>query len=149
MNHLRHLTLVWLFLAIPFAAAGAKGQETDNAWAKIISGLLTPEQSKKGLDFQEHAAVNPDSILSYAALDLGSKLSLIMIQDKYGKPSKTEDYKVEDGGKILTRKEYHYPPIYFVADKDSDDVFLISAPKRLWSRPGILENAKAALKKQP
>ena len=147
MTHLRYLGLVWLFVAAPFAAAGDKGKATDNTWAKIISGLLTPEQSKKGLQLQENAAVKPDTILSYAAKELGAKLSLKMIQEKYGKPSKTEEYKVKDGNKILTRKEYHYPPIYFVADKDSDEVFLISAPKRLWSGPGILENAKAALKK--
>jgi hypothetical protein len=147
MTHLRHLTLVWLFLVVPFAAAGDKGKATDNTWAKIISELLTPEQSKKGLDFQQNAAVKPDTMLSYAAKDLGAKLSLRIIQEKYGKPSKTEEYRVKDGDKILTRKEYHYPPIYFVAEKDSDDVFLIGAPKRLWSGPGILENARAALKK--
>jgi hypothetical protein len=147
MTHLRQLALFWLFLAVPFAAAGDKGKATDNTWAKIISELLTSEQSKKGLEFQENAIVKPDTILSYAAKDLGAKLSLKMIHENYGKPSKTEEYMVKDGGKILTRMEYHYPPIYLVADKDSDDVFLISAPKRLWSGPGIVENAKAALKK--
>jgi hypothetical protein len=51
------------------------------------------------------------------------------------------------GDKVISRVEYHYPPIYFVADKGDDNVFLISAPKRLWGGVGILENAKAALKK--
>ena len=147
MIHLHHLALVCLLLAVPLDAAGDKDKATDTTWAKIITGLLTPEQSKKGLELQKNAAVKPDTVLSYAAKDLGAKLSLKMIQEKYGKPSKTEEYRVKDGDKILTRKEYHYPPIYFVADKDSDDVFLISAPKRLWSGPGILENARAALKK--
>jgi hypothetical protein len=147
MTKLRYLPLLWLLLAVPFAAAGEKGKATDNTWAKIISGLLGPEQGKKGIEFQEKAIVKPDSTLSYAAKDLGAKLSLKMIQEKYGKPSKTEEYRIKDGSKILTRKEYHYPPIYFVAEKDSDEVFLISAPKCIWSRPGILENARAALKK--
>jgi hypothetical protein len=146
MTHLRVLALLSLFLAVPFVGAQDDGKATDT-WAKIISGLLTPEQSKKALEFQENAAVKPDTMLSYAAKDLGAKLSLKTIQEKYGKPSKTEEYKVMEGDKVVTRKEYHYPPISFSADKDSDEVFLISAPKRLWSGPGILENAKAALKK--
>src|SRR5262249_18395943 len=79
---------------------------------------------------------------TFAAKDLGAKLSLKMIQEKYGKPSKTAEYRTKLGEKILTLKEYHYPPIFFVAEKDSDDVFLISAPNRLWSRAGLLDNAR-------
>src|SRR5262245_37997648 len=91
MNHLRDLSLGSCLRIVPFGAAGDKGKATDNTWAKIISGLLTPEHSKKGLALQENAAVKPDTILSYAAKDLGAKLSLKMIQEKYGKPSKTEE----------------------------------------------------------
>src|SRR5262249_26049513 len=116
-----------------------------NTWVKIVSGLLTTAQSKQGLHFQENSIVKPYSMCTFAAKDLGAKLSLKMIQEKYGKPSKTAEYRTKLGEKILTLKEYHYPPIFFVAEKDSDDVFLISAPKRLWSRPGMLENARAAL----
>lgn len=138
-------------LGVPRHPSGGGGRQghraADNTWAKIVSGLLTPEQSNKALEFQQNASVKPDTILSYAAKDLGAKWSLKMIWEKYGPPSKTEEYKVNQGGKILTRVEYHYPPIYCVAEKGNDDVFLISAPKRHWSAPGILENAKAALKK--
>jgi hypothetical protein len=135
-------------VGILFSAPTARPQDKakDNTWAKIVAGLMTPEQAKKGANFQENAIVKPDTVLTYAAKDLGAKLSLKEIQQKYGKPVRTEEYAVKDGGKVLMRKEYHYPPIYFVADKDSDDVFLISAPKRLWAGPGIVENAKAALK---
>jgi hypothetical protein len=144
---LRLLVLVGLVLTVPIAAAGDKDKVTDNTWAKIISGSLTPEQSKKGLKLQENAIVKPDTVLTYPAKDLGAKLSLKTIQEKYGKPSKAVEYRVKEGEKILSRMEYHYPPIYFVADKDSDDVFLIAAPKRLWAGAGILENAREALKK--
>ena len=138
MIHLRYLILGCLFLAVSWGTAAGGGKEADNTWAKIVSEVLNAEQSKKGLKLQENAAVKPDTVLSYAASDLGVKLSLKMIQEKFGKPPKTAEYKVKDGGKVITRKEYHYPPIYFVADKDSDEVFLISAPKRLWAGPGIL-----------
>jgi len=46
MTRLRHLVLVGLVLAAPFAAAGDKDEAPDATWAKIISGSLTPEQSK-------------------------------------------------------------------------------------------------------
>lgn len=146
MTNLRYLGLACFLLAIPVATGGEKGK-ADDTWAKIVSDLVTADQSKKGHELQQNAAVKPDTVLSYAAKDLGAKLSLKAIQEKYGKPAKTAEYKVKDGGKVLTRKEYHYPPIYFTAEKDSDDVFLISAPKRLWGGSGILENAKAVLKK--
>src|SRR5262245_21491119 len=108
MNHLRHLALVCLFAFVPFAAAQDKGKPTDNTWAKIVSESLTPEASKKALDYQQNAVVKPDTVLSYAAKDLGVKLSLKTIQQKHGKPTKSEEFLVKEGDKIVTRVEYHY-----------------------------------------
>lgn len=135
------------------ASAGdePKKEEAKDTWAKIVTDLVTPEVSKKGIEIQNNAAVGGDFELNFGVKDLGAagKFSMKKIKEKYGPPTKVEKYKTkEEGGKIVSNEKLYYPPIAFTVQDGADEPALITAPKRLWGGEGILENAKAALKQK-
>jgi hypothetical protein len=142
-----------LLVACALAPQGGADDEPKKAdgkdvWAKIVTDLVTPEVSKKGVEIQANAAVPGDFELNFDVKKLGAegKFSAKAIKEKYGPPAKVEKYATREDGKVVTYEKLHYPPIAFTVPAGGDQVTLISAPKRLWGGEGILENASAALK---
>jgi len=127
-----------------------KKAKDKNAWAKMVVDLVTPEVSKKGVEFQSFAAVPADFELNLDVKKLGAegKFSAKKIREKYGPPAKVERYATREGGKVVSYQKLVYPPLAFTVPAGGDQVTLISGPKRLWGGEGILENARAALKEK-
>ena len=108
-----------------------KKAEAKNAWAKMVVDLVTPEVSKKGVEFQGNAGVPADFELNFDVKKLGAegKFSVKAIKAKYGPPSKIEKYATKEDGKVVSYEKLLYPPLAFTVPAGSDDVTLISAKK--------------------
>jgi len=147
---LRCAALFTLCVLIPGAAPGdePKKEPAKDTWAKIVTDLVTPEASKKGVEIQSNAAVPGDFELNLDVKKLGAegKFSAKQLKEKYGPPAKVERYATREDGKVVQYEKWSYPPVAFTIPAGGDRVTTISAPKRLWGGEGILENAKAALK---
>ena len=65
-----------------------------------------------------------------------------------GDVKKIKKYATKEDGKVVNYEKLVYPPIALTVQAGGDQATLISAPKKLWGGDGILENAKAAVKKK-
>ena len=74
-------------------------------------------------------------------------MSAKKIKEKFGAPANVEKYTTKEAGKVVNYEKLVYPPIALTFPAGGDQATLISAPKKLWGGDGILENAKAAMKK--
>jgi len=119
-----------------------------DAWIRIVTDLVSPEASKKGIEAQGNAGVPADFELNLDLKKLGmeGKFSAKQIKEKYGPPTKVDKYATREDGKVVNYEKWLYPPIALTFPAGGDQATLLSATKKLWGGEGILENAKAAEK---